>query len=111
MRPQDFKKGVSGNPGGRPKGARSKVRHDVGQTLKDQGCNPFIILAQIALGNVEYNNGRDITARLRMESSSELAQYIAPKLKSIEITGDEANKISLNLNYGSPKKEDDVSGA
>jgi hypothetical protein len=103
MLPQSFKKGESGNPNGRPKGAKNKIRFDVAEILKAEKCNPFKILAQIALGNTDYNNDRPITAYLRKDAAAELAGYVAPKLKSVEITSDQLDNFTVMLNYAPPK--------
>lgn len=96
-----FKPGQSGNPGGKPKGTKSKIRFDVAAILKEEGCNPFKILAQIALGNPEYNRGQQLGAMVRKDAASELCAYVAPKLRSIEITGDEAlDRLQLIFNIG-----------
>lgn len=100
-----FQKGLSGNPNGRPKGAKNKVRFEVAEILKEEGCNPFKILAQLALGNADYNRGVQVTGYLRKDAAAELAQYIAPKLKSVELTGDQLENFTLFMNYGSKGKD------
>lgn len=94
--------GKDANPNGRPKGSKTKFRFDVAAILHELKYCPFTQLVEIAR-DLKWNK------RERTQAAIELASYVAPKLKSIEITSDEANKISLNLNYGSPTKEDDGS--
>jgi len=100
-----FKKGQSGNPNGRPKGAKNKIRFDVAEILKEQGCNPFVVLAQLALGNADYNRGNAVTGYLRKDAAAELCQYVAPKLKSVEHSAGSGDAISvvLNMGYENPK--------
>jgi hypothetical protein len=106
-----FPKGVSGNPIGRPKGSKNKVRYDVAEILKAEGCNPFKILAQIALGNTDYSNGKPIGVFTRKEAASDLASYVAPKLKSIELTGEERENFAVFLNMSSKLNTDNVDKA
>lgn len=51
------------------------------QIMTDMGCEPFEILGMIAMDQVP---NKPASLRLQMEAAAELAQYIAPKLKSIE---------------------------
>lgn len=100
-----FKPGQSGNPNGRPKGSKEKVRFDAGEILKEEGCNPFKILAQIALGNPEYNRGQPVTGYLRKEACAELCAYVLPKLKAIELNSAQQQQIAIALNCGESKSE------
>ena len=94
-----FKPGQSGNPAGSKKGPR-KARLDVKAILdnieyvdrdgvKRRGVDPFKELAILAA-----------TARsekVRREASADLAPFLAPKLKSIEHSGDSMAPLSINL--------------
>lgn len=98
----NFQKTQSGNPRGRPKGSLNtypkiipnKFRWDVSQICIEMGFDPFRKLIEIATeGQYEKN---------RLEAAKELANYIAPKLRSVELST-EAGKhfnviIELNQN-------------
>ena len=93
-----FKPGQSGNPNGRPRGSKNKIRFDAAEILKNEGCNPFKILAQIALGNPAYNKGEPIGAYTRKDAASELCSYVLPKLKAVELSTAQKENISLLIN-------------
>jgi len=77
-----FKPGNNANPSGRPKGAKNKVRFDVSQILSDLKYCPFTHLYNMA-------NDESWSKRERTQAACELAGYVAPKLKAIEISADE----------------------
>lgn len=87
-----FKSGMSGNPRGRPRGSQTKFRFDVTQILKEAGCNPFQILADIAMGSESVH--------ARKDAAAELCSYVAPKLKHIEHAADSTNPFTITLNMG-----------
>ncbi|MHB1222413.1 MAG: DUF5681 domain-containing protein [Gammaproteobacteria bacterium] len=84
--PNYFKKGQSGNPGGRPRGKS----YDVAKILEEAGCNPFLVLAKLAL--------ESRSDKVKCEAASQLARYIAPQLKSIEHSTSEDSKLNITLN-------------
>src|SRR5580692_2662178 len=103
LKPHHFKKGVSGNPGGVPKEGRYNVRNiirDVRIAYKDgrieKGFNPFIKLAILA--------ATAKSEKVQCEAASELASYLAPKLKSVEVTGEGARPLILNFDFGKSDK-------
>jgi len=75
-----FVKGVSGNPSGRPKGARDKLNRKVDEKLAELGCDPILGLGRIGM-KAEEEGDLALAARCY----SDLAQYIAPKRRSVEI--------------------------
>ena len=84
--------------GGREKGTPNK-RTQYLDRIKASGVDPFNIMLKIANGEVEETEiikGKDgkpvkvkvpIPWRLRLDACKELAQYLEPKKKAIEITG------------------------
>ncbi|MBA3684060.1 MAG: hypothetical protein H0W72_02325 [Planctomycetes bacterium] len=74
---------VKGQPrvGGRIKGTPNKRTQDVMDRLAELGCDPIEGMARIAM-----DEGAPIEVRSRMYS--ELAQYVAPKRKAIEHSGE-----------------------
>lgn len=84
-----YKPGQSGNPAGRPKGSHNKIRLDVAQILKEAKFCPFLKLIELATTSE--------STKVQCEATIELCQYVAPKLKSIEITHDEATPMQFNV--------------
>lgn len=81
--------------------SHKKLTLEVNQIVETVGCNPFQILAEIAMGTLEMGSvvgQQRITPRLRMEAAAELAQYLAPKLKAIELSGDNESPVVFNIN-------------
>jgi hypothetical protein len=67
--------------GGRVKGTPNKGTVAVAERLEAIGCDPIEGMARIAM---DINTPLDVRAKLY----SELAQYIAPKRKAIEHSGE-----------------------
>ena len=84
--------------GGRIKGTPNRVTADVQARLAALKCDPIEGMAQLALdpGN---------SAELRGRMFAELAQYIAPKRKAVEI-GVEPGTMASFVVYGVPEAED-----
>ena len=70
------------NPNGRPKGSKNKNKLDVQARLDALGCDPITGLATLAMDPAN-------TKELQYHCYKELLSYIAPKKKSVEVTGDE----------------------
>lgn len=89
-----FKAGNNANPSGRPKGSTNKIRFDVAKILKDGNYCPFTHLYKIATDETW-------SKRERTQAACELASYVAPKLKAVEITTDGDNSgFQMILNVG-----------
>src|SRR5690349_13683498 len=105
-----FKPGQSGNPKGRTKGSKNKLSYNVGEICEKHDCNPFEILAQIAAGTIELpdEQRKYFGVRIRMEAASELAQYLAPKLKALELSTDKDEGLTFVMNFGEQSKNTEV---
>ena len=66
---------------GRPRGSRNKRTLDVEERLRELGCDPIEGMARIAMDEA-------VPIEVRARMFAELAQYIAPKRRAIEHTGD-----------------------
>tara|TARA_R100000951_G_scaffold109479_1_gene106639 strand:- start:2146 stop:2475 length:330 start_codon:yes stop_codon:yes gene_type:complete len=74
-----YKKGVSGNPNGRPKGALNKSTNQVRDILTKAHANNFdLIMQQI----------NELTLKERLQFNRDILPYIAPKLSNIAIKED-----------------------
>lgn len=65
--------------GGRQKNTPNKRTTDIQTMLEALGCNPIMGLANIA-----ENESHDIS--IRLSAYKELAQYVAPKRKAVELS-------------------------
>lgn len=66
---------------GRPKGSKDKRTLNVEETLAKLGLNPIEQMARFVL-----DESLDMTHRVKLVA--ELANYIAPKRKAVEMSGD-----------------------
>lgn len=97
-----FKKGQVPNPTGRPKGAKGKVKFEVAQILGDLNYCPFTHLYKMAMDE-------SWSKRERTHAACELAGYVAPKLKAIEISSDDFKEgFSMIFNVNKEKGVDAV---
>jgi hypothetical protein len=67
--------------GGRQKGTPNKVTQEIVEKLRALGCDPLEGMARIAMDP-------ESKPELRLKAYVELAQYVAPKRKALEMTGD-----------------------
>lgn len=99
-----FEPGKSGNPSGRPKGAKDKRQYkkEVWEACEQVGVDPFVVLAEIAAGVLKKPEGmpEKINAYLRKEAAAELCQYLKPKLKSVELKNDPTEPVQFIMNFG-----------
>ena len=79
-------------PGGRPKGSPNKRGSIVELLLKKMKADPLAHMARLM---------KDPKAdrRLRFDAAKELAQYVAPKRKAIELTGKDQGPVTLRVVY------------
>jgi hypothetical protein len=76
--------------GGRKKGTPNKATQSIQQRLDDLGCDPIegmVKIANEALSSADF--------QLAGNMYKELAQYVAPKRKSIEHTGPDGDALQL----------------
>ena len=69
---------------GRVKGTPNKRTSLVEQKLKEMDCDPFAILARVAMDP-------EAATKDRVRAAAELANYIAPRRKAVEVTGVDPN--------------------
>lgn len=77
--------------GGRAKGVKNKATQSVIERLKDLNCDPIegmAIIAKQAMAEGEM--------QLAGNMFKELAQYVAPKRKSVELTGEDGEDIKID---------------
>ena len=78
-----FTKGTSGNSKGRRKGSLGKDKQALRDRLAEKfpGWDPVEAMAKVA-------NDKSADPATRFQACKEVAQYIHPKLKSIEVSGE-----------------------
>jgi hypothetical protein len=81
--PHLFKKGVSGNPKGKPKGATTKYKIDVYKLCVENNFDPVLNIMKIE------RETSDMV--LKFNCNKEILQYVAQKLKAVEHTIQENN--------------------
>lgn len=83
-------------------GSKHKVKYDFGQICHDNDFNPCLELIKLA-----RNGAND---RIRLDATIELASYVAPKLKAIELTTpDDGKGFTFTMNFNPPENANDVS--
>lgn len=97
-----FVKGQSGNPSGKKKdgsertGYKKKARLKVQEILDMLDFRPFEEMVAL------YRND-ETEPRVKIDILTELCSYIAPKLKSVEVTGDTDKPFNVILNMAPNK--------
>jgi hypothetical protein len=76
--------------GGRQKGTPNKATLAVTEKLAALGCDPIKQMGQIALDE-------RVEVGLRVQVLKELCQYVAPKRKAMEVTGEDGGPIMGEL--------------
>src|SRR3954471_12098370 len=97
-----FVKGQSGNPKGLPKGTikRARVRVKVRDILDDLGFDPFREAVEL------YRTTKK--ERIKCDLIIDLCNYIAPKLRAVEITQENENPFVITLNLAPKKKQKEI---
>jgi hypothetical protein len=80
--------------GGRKKGTPNKTTKDIRLKLQTLGCDPIEAMARIAM-KAEVDGETEIALR----AYKELAQYVAPKLRAIEVTEDRGETEPMTFNF------------
>tara|TARA_A100001201_G_C3930981_1_gene153589 strand:- start:171 stop:461 length:291 start_codon:yes stop_codon:yes gene_type:complete len=75
---------------GRPKGSLGEKTKAVQAKLDELGCDPIEALANISM---DTSN----TPELRFQANKELAQYVAPKRKAIEMDANLDGGLKVNV--------------
>ena len=86
-----FEKGRA-KTGGKQAGHAERQQITIGTvkaTCERLGCDPFRIMANIALDETQ-------PAKLRADCASDLAQYLAPKLKAVDHTFGGSGALTVN---------------
>jgi hypothetical protein len=76
--------------GGRQKGTPNRKTIAVADRLEALGCDPIEGMAKIAMDE-------KAELSLRAQMYKELAQYVAPKRKAVEITGEDGDPFQMEL--------------
>jgi hypothetical protein len=85
--------------GGRARGTPNKRTHELAEKLEKLGCDPIEGLARIALAD-------ETAPELKVRCYAELAQYVHPKRKAMEVgpSGDGGAPIVLIHNVPRPER-------
>jgi hypothetical protein len=78
--------------GGRGKGTPNKRTLAVAEVLGELGLDPIKQMGQIAMDE-------RIEVSIRVQVLKELCQYIVPKRKAVEVTGDKGGPLVLKINW------------
>ncbi len=84
-----YKKGQSGNPSGRPQGAKDKTTKSIREK--------FNLLIENNFDKIQ-TDFESLTASERIRYYLEFARFVLPKLNSVEITEDNANFEPVTIN-------------
>jgi len=80
---------------GRKKGTPNKRTQDIIERLNALNCDPIEGMAKIA--GIAMKEGKKQDLALAGQMYKELAQYVAPKRKAIELTGPEGQPIYIPI--------------
>ena len=77
--------------GGRKKGTPNKKTACIQAKLDKHGCDPIEEMAKLAMHAVKMDDMQIAVPLLK-----ELAQYVAPKRKAVELSGDSENPLAIS---------------
>ena len=83
--------------GGRVAGVPNRRTADVIERLQSLGCDPIEGMARLAMDP-------DSAPELRGRLFSELAQYVAPKRRALDVAATQAQPVSIRIGIGKPAK-------
>lgn len=85
---------------GRKKGSINRRTRDkqeaIEATLERLGVNPFVALALLACGDKVALGVKQVPLSLRFDAARELAGYLAPKRKAIEVSGPAGGPVQVD---------------
>ena len=88
----------------RPKGAKNKRTQEIMDRLAELDCDPIEGLVTIA-------NDPTSSQELKRQAYKELAQYVAPKRKAVDMTASVDGNISIDIVKFSDIEEDEAQGS
>ncbi len=88
--------------GGRQKGTPNKNTQDIQAKLAAIGCDPILGMAEIA-AEARSNGNLELAGSMYKE----LAQYVAPKRKAIEVQGDVGLSGGLHIKWMDDKEPEE----
>ncbi len=98
-----FKEGESGNPNGRPVGAKSKKTLEWEQFGKEFLAGAMPKFAQIV---DDWMDSDDADLQYKaMGLTRDMIEYFKPKLSRTQLSGDEGSQIEFKIGYNQPNAE------
>ena len=88
----------------RPKGAKNKRTQEIQDRLAELDCDPIEGMVTIA-------NDPTSSQELKLQAYKELAQYVAPKRKAVDMTASVDGNISIDIVKFSDIEEDEAQGS
>ena len=95
------KRAGAGRKKGTPNKRTTKAAKTIQETIDRIGCDPLEAMLEIA---IQAKNEGDLS--LSLSAYKELAQYVAPKRKAVEVSGDVDNPLAVtNIELVAPDIE------